>query len=83
MTIINYTANNDSKKTIGGVTETHTDKFRKGGKYYQINRTGLYPLLQVCCMGKCNTYWRTIGRYPEIHDFDWAGYHKHVANRRN
>lgn len=63
---ISYTANNDAKKTIENVLETGFDKYTANGKHYQINRDGLYPLLQVCCSGKCNTYWRTIGRYPTV-----------------
>lgn len=70
-TRIEYIANNDSKKVLEDVIETACDKFaqhfsNKESKYFQIERGGLYPLLQVCCRGKCNTYWRTVGRYPQV-----------------
>ena len=69
-TDINYTANNGTKKTLYRVVTTSDDKFYHRDKHYQIDRTGQYPLLQVHCMGKCNTYWRTIGRYPEVDTYN-------------
>ncbi len=70
MATIRYKANSDRDAVINDAAEHARDKFsaygRGGLRYYQIDRSGLYPLLQVCCRGKCNTYWRTIGRYPQV-----------------
>jgi hypothetical protein len=63
---IYYTANNGNKKVIEDVTQRGAYRYDANGKSYLINRDGLYDLLQVCCMGPCNTYWRTIGRYPHF-----------------
>jgi hypothetical protein len=65
---INYTNNSGKKASIKDVTESGIDKFKAHGRHYYIDRDGQYPLFQVCCLGKCNTYYRTIGRYPEVED---------------
>ena len=66
---LSYTANNGTVKVLALADEYVDDKFRHKGKTYQIDRSGQYPLFQVACMGKCNTYWRTIGRYPTTFRF--------------
>jgi len=68
---IEYTANNGTAKVLDDVENSGFQQYKqhftdKPTKYFQINRDGQYDLLQVCCRGKCNTYWRTVGRYPKV-----------------
>lgn len=61
-----YRANNGSDKLIENVSSDCNEKFYANGRYYQINNDGQYALLQQNISGKCNTFWRTIGRYPKM-----------------
>ena len=61
---VSYTSNRGKKAAIEEVTGSEDNKFSAVGKFYRIDHAGRYPLLQVCCSGSANTYWRTIGRYP-------------------
>lgn len=65
---LSYISNTGKRSAVGHVVSNSEDKFLAtgNGKHYEINRDGCYPILRVCCSGQCNTYYRTIGRYPTI-----------------
>lgn len=56
----------DKVKTITLTPTSNLSGYMKAtnGKVYRIDDSGCYPLLNVVCQGKCNTYDRVVGRYP-------------------
>ena len=59
---IEYKANNGTRKSVE-VSKYNNDML-SDGRFYMIDDSGQYLVLKVNVMGKCNTYWRTIGSYP-------------------
>lgn len=56
----------DKVKTITLLSTSNLSGYMKAtdGKVYIIDDSGCYPLINVVCQGKCNTYERVVGRYP-------------------
>ena len=63
---VSYVSSRGKRSFIDDVISTDDSRFTAAGKLYRIDHAGRYPLLQVCCSGSANTYWRTIGKYPNF-----------------